>query len=371
MQTDSARLASLDVFRGLTIAAMLLVNNPGSWSFVYGPLRHAAWHGWTPTDLIFPFFLFIVGAAMAFSLRRHTEGGEPAGSAFWRRLFRRVALLLALGLLLNGFPYYDLSTIRIPGVLQRIGLVYALAAPAVVFLRPRPRAAVAVAVLLAFWGLGVLVPVGGEAPAMDPDRNLQRVVDLGVFGPEHLWGGSPTDPEGLLGTLPALVTCLLGYGAGLLLRDAGRSARTARTLAMRGLVLTSIGLVWGLVLPINKPLWTPSYVALTGGLAMVCLAACFWLIDLRGWRRWARPAEVMGLNAITAFVASGLGARTLGLIKVGGEGGAITLKQWIFEWLVSLGLRGVDASLAFAVGTVVFWWAVVALMQRRGWVLKV
>ncbi|MEM7627846.1 MAG: DUF5009 domain-containing protein [Planctomycetota bacterium] len=370
-----ARLLSLDAFRGLTIAAMLLVNNPGSWAHVYAPLRHAEWHGWTPTDLIFPFFLFIVGAAMAFSMGKYTGAGARRGAVVWR-VARRVALLIGLGLLLNGFPMYELGGLRWPGVLQRIGLVYLLASIVVLWLPVRAQVGLGAVVLAGYLATLTFVPVEGVAPAMEATRNLPRAIDLAVIGEEHVWGGSPTDPEGLLSTLPATVTCLLGYWAGLLIRARrDRPAGLLVRLSLLGVALTAAGLLGGVVHPINKPLWTSSYVLLTGGLAMVCLAGLYWLIDVRGWRRLGTPAAWMGVNAILAFVGSGLLARLL--IRIPAPGRAIggadagSLKAWVYESLVGLGLSEVNASLAFAVLTVAVWWVLTGVLTTRGVVLRV
>lgn len=354
------------MFRGVTIAAMLLVNNPGDWAHVYGPLRHAEWHGCTPTDLIFPFFLFIVGAAMAFSLRRWTDADGPPGGAFWWRLTRRVVLLLGLGLLLNGFPSFDLASLRLPGVLQRIGLVYAITAVLVVLLRSRWLVAVATGLLIGYWLVLTQWPVDGVAPALEPDRNLPRTIDLAVFGAPHLWSGSPTDPEGLLSTLPATVTCLLGFAAGVWVRDRGPRG-VQRLLLLWGVLLAAAGWAWSLVLPLNKPLWTSSFVLWTGGLGMLAFAACSWVVDVRGVRAPLRAFERMGVNAITAFVGSGLLARLLVRVPMG-DG---SLKQACYDAILGLGLAPVNASLAFAVLTVALWMAILWAMERLGVRLRV
>ena len=360
------RLVSLDVFRGVTIAAMLLVNNPGSWGHIYPPLRHAEWHGCTPTDLIFPFFLFIVGAAMAFSLRDYLSEERRADARLVSRVIRRVLLLLVLGLFLNAFPRFEFADLRLPGVLQRIALVYAIAVAVLVTLSARRVAAAAAIVLLGYWAMLALIPVDGVTPALSADGNLPRLVDLAVMGPQHLWSGSPTDPEGLLSTLPASVTCLLGVVAGVVVRD--REPRAAiRRLCVLGVSLAAVGYAWSFVLPFNKPLWTPSFVLWTAGLAMLSFAACYWLVDVRGARKVFSPFERMGLNAITAFVGSGLLARVLVMIEVG-DG---TLKSSAYDALVRSGLAPINASLAFALGTVVLWMLILWAMERAGIRLRV
>ncbi|HKJ93824.1 MAG TPA: DUF5009 domain-containing protein, partial [Longimicrobiales bacterium] len=296
------RLTSLDAFRGATIAAMLLVNNPGTWAHIYAPLEHARWNGWTPTDLIFPFFLFIMGVALTFSLGRRQERG--AGRAdLMEKIVRRSIILMGLGLVLHGFPSYHLATLRIPGVLWRIGLAYLFAAPLAVYAGWRLQAAVAGALLLGYWALQTLVPVpGAGAGVLQPGMDLGAYIDRAVFGTQHLWPQSVTwDPEGLLSTLPAIGTVITGILAGHWIRSARSRPRIALGMLGAGAVGLALGWLWGLVFPINKSLWTSSYVLFTSGFALVLLAACYWAIDIRGWRRWATPFVAFGMNAIAAY----------------------------------------------------------------------
>lgn len=364
------RLLSLDVFRGLTVAAMLLVNNPGTWSAVYDPLEHAAWHGWTPTDLVFPFFLFIVGAAMAFSIVPRLERGEAPGRLFGRAA-RRGAILVGLGLLLQAFPYYnlDLSHLRIPGVLQRIGLAFTLAAAVVLFLRPRAQAAVAAALLLGYWAAMTLIPVPGHgAGDLGKEGNLAAYVDRSLLGTNHLWASAKTwDPEGLMSTLPAVATVLLGVFAGRWLRSDRSPAERLVGLFLAGNAALVTGLIWDAAFPINKNLWTSSYVVFTAGMALHTLAVCYWLVDVRGRRRWAMPFAWFGMNAIFAFFLSGVMGRLLYLLKVDGQ----TIKDVIFTSAFDSWLPAHDASLAFALCFVALWTAIVWAMHRRGWYWKV
>jgi predicted acyltransferase len=364
------RLLSLDVFRGLTVAAMLLVNNPGTWSAVYDPLEHAAWHGWTPTDLVFPFFLFIVGAALAFSIVPRLERGEAPGRLFGRAA-RRGAILVGLGLLLQAFPYYnlDLSHLRIPGVLQRIGLAFTLAAAAALFLRPRAQAAVAAALLLGYWAAMTLIPVPGYgAGDLGKEGNLAAYVDRSLLGTNHLWASSKTwDPEGLMSTLPAVATVLLGVFAGRWLRSHRPPAERLVGLFLAGNAALVIGLIWGAVFPINKNLWTSSYVVFTAGMALHTLAVCYWLVDVRGRRRWAMPFAWFGMNAIFAFFLSGVMARLLYMVKIDGQ----AIKDVIFASAFDSWLPTHAASLAFALCFVALWTAIVWAMHRRGWYWKV
>lgn len=358
--------------RGATIAGMILVNNPGSWSHVYPSLRHAEWRGWTVTDLIFPFFLFIMGAAMAFSLPSQRAKGEAeigatrtAGRrAVIRRTIRRVVLLLVLGLLLHGFPAYELASLRIPGVLQRIGLVYALAVPVVLLLRPGYRFVFAVMLLLGWWAVLTMVPVGGETPAMDPTRNLQRSVDLAVFSEFHVWQGGPTDPEGLLGTAAALVTCLIGYWAGVFVRDRALTPGTAARLGIAGLLIAAVGEVWAVWLPINKTLWTPSFVMLSGGLAMSCLAVCVWIVDVRRHRWMTKPFQDIGRNAIVIFVGAGMLSRVIARTRVFDYPESPDWKTFAFDEMVGFGIAPRMSSLVLALVFVLVWWVVAALLAQ-------
>ncbi len=346
------RLGSLDAFRGLSVAAMVIVNNPGDWSSVYWPLLHAEWNGWTPTDLVFPFFLFIVGVSLTLSHRSSVL--EAA---------RRAAILIGLGLVLAYYPHFDLVHMRWPGVLQRIGLVYFLAFLAKRYLGRRGRSVLTVALLIGYWLLMTRVSVpDGHAPNLEPGTNLGAWLDRALMG-GHLWASSVTwDPEGLLSSLPALATALLGLFAGEWLRSARSRTAQVRGLFVAGALLLGAGWLWGLSFPINKSLWTSSYVLFTAGWAALLLGLLVELIDVRGWRAWARPCAVFGRNAILLFVGSGLFVRTL---------------MW-FGWIDSIyqiGFRSwlppYPASLSFAVANLLFWYAILWAMDRRRIYLKV
>jgi predicted acyltransferase len=376
----AGRRVSLDVFRGATILGMILVNNPGTWSAIYAPLRHAAWHGWTPTDLVFPFFLFIVGVAIPMAFERRLALGAPRGDLL-RKTLRRAAVLFLIGL---GMAAYGrvwgafageglgLADLRIMGVLQRIALCYLAAAALFLFTSARTRLALSAALLLGYWAVLMLVPVpGAGAGQIDtPELTLAAYVDRLLLG-GHLWAGADGlwDPEGLLSTLPAIVTTLLGVEAGRLLRRGTLSpTEHAVRLLVAGAALTAVGAMWGWAFPINKALWTSSYVLLTGGLACTVLGVCIWVVDVRGWRRWAHPFVVYGVNALLVFVASGLLARTLTLIHVPG---GRTLQAWIFETLFAPVGPPEVASLLYALTWVGAWYLVLLALYRRGIVWKV
>ena len=355
------RLLSLDVFRGLTIAAMIVVNNPGAWGEAtqYGALRHAPWHGCTPTDLVFPFFLFIVGVAIPYSIGGRAEIGRPVA----RRILRRAGILFGLGLLLHSIPRFDFGSIRIPGVLQRIALVYLVAALLQWKTGWRAQAGAAAGLLLGYWLLLAVVPVpGGKAGVLEKEGCLPAWLDVA-----HLEGHlheRAFDPEGILSTLPAIGTALLGVLTGHWLRSEPGGLSKSLGLLVAGGAAALAGLAWGTVFPINKPLWTSSYTLYTGGLAAACLGLLL-LAEARSLRVWGKPFVVLGTNAIAAFVLSGLGAKILGLVKVAGsDGGEISAKSWLWREVFKPLGPPKAASLLFALAYTGLFWALAALLYR-------
>ena len=362
--SEHVRLESLDVFRGLTIAAMILVNTPGTWDAVYAPLEHAVWNGWTPTDLVFPFLLFAMGAAVPFAIARRREARRTVR----RHVIRRGAILFALGLLLTAIettPPLALATFRILGVLQRIAIVYVIVAVLTERTSVRTQAIVATAVLVGYWGLMRLVPVPGVgAGVLTPDGNLAAFIDRAVFG-RHLAFGT-WDSEGLLSTLPAVATALCGVFAGTWLTRHERMPHHTIRLAALGAGVALVGWTWGRVFPINKNLWTSSFALLTAGLATIALAACHWLLDVKDWRWWTPPFVAFGRNPLAGYFLS------VGLDSV--------LTRWTTETGMSLKwllyLRGFAswaepccgaeaASLAYSLAYVVLWALVLMAMRRR------
>lgn len=365
--SSPGRLVSLDAFRGLAIAGMILVNNPGSWAHVYRPLRHASWHGWTPTDLIFPFFLFIVGVAIPLSTRKRLERGDTRRSLFLH-ILRRSAILFGLGLFMAAFPRFDLENLRIMGVLQRIGLVYLAAASVYLFLGRRDRLLLLLLLLLGYWALLTLVPVPGYGPGdLSPEGNLGAYLDRLVLG-DRLWQKT-WDPEGILSTLPAVGTALLGIIAGEWILSDRSLPPKSLGLAAGGAVAVVLGLLWDPVFPINKSLWTSSYVLFTAGVASVTLGTMFWVLEVREKKTWAKPLVVYGMNAIAVFVASGLLAKVLGILRV--EGGNTSWKGWIYENLFASWAGPLNGSLAFALTYVLFWLALMWTLYREGIFIKI
>lgn len=363
-------MVSLDVFRGVTIAGMVLVNNPGSWSSIYWPLEHASWHGWTPTDLVFPFFLFIVGVAIPLAFgRRSTSGGKRKD--LYLKIVRRTLIIFALGLFLNGFPYFDLSEIRIPGVLQRIAVCYLIASLLFLTTKIKTQALVSVALLVGYWLIMTRVPAPGFAPGdLSKEGSLASYVDRVVFG-KHVWAQAKVyDPEGLLSTIPAIVTTMIGVFAGSWIRSERSDHEKAAGMFFAGMCCVVIGWAWNPFFPINKALWTSSYVLFTGGMALQLLAFCYWLIDIKGYRRWTLPFVVFGVNAIALYVGSGLMARLIGLIKVG-PANDVVLKTWIYNNYFLSWLSPINASLVFAIAFVLLWLGLMWILYWRKIYIKV
>jgi predicted acyltransferase len=393
---------SLDVFRGATIAAMMLVNNPGTWNAVYAQLDHAEWHGWTFTDLVFPFFLWIIGVAIPFSTGRRLEQGQSRSQLF-RHVVRRSIIIFALGFFLNSFLFlidgslfrdgfslwlHNYATnVRVPGVLQRIAICYLFAS--LIYLRAGVRGQViALASLLAgYWLLMMLVPVPGYgAGHLQPVGNFAQYVDnLVLNGPvigTHVWSGAKVwDPEGIVSTIPAIATCLFGILTGTLLRSKlNPETKTSWVFAVGALLLFA-GAVMNIWLPINKRLWTSSYSVFMAGMAMVCFGVCYWFIDVQGWRKWAKP--FYGMNAITMFVLAGVQGRiSLAIHITNAAGHKLSLNSFLYEKLFApfaspstapfFGFLASpkNASLLWALLYMASLYLVAWFMYRRKWLVR-
>ncbi|RPJ83690.1 MAG: DUF5009 domain-containing protein [Acidobacteria bacterium] len=357
------RLVSLDAFRGFTIAGMILVNNPGTWEHVYPPLRHAEWHGWTPTDLVFPFFLFIMGVSMNLSLARKQDSTR---AGIYLKILRRALIIFALGVLLNAFPYFDFGNLRIAGVLQRIAVVYLVASVIAINVRMKTEAVITGALLVIYWLLMRFVPVPGYgAGDLTPQGNLETYLDS-LLLPGRLYRQT-WDPEGLISTIPAIATGLLGHLTGYLIRSKLDKIRIAGWLFVLGWAGMLAGWIWGIWFPINKNIWTSSYVLFTAGAALEFLGVCYWLIDVYGWRKWSHPAVVFGMNAILVYVLSGIVGDLLGVIKVGGD----SLQEWLYQHVFASWAAPMNASLLWAISYVVLWWLVMDLFYRRRIFIKI
>ncbi len=418
------RLDSLDVFRGITIAGMILVNNPGIWDkkLIYDSLQHADWKGCTPTDLVFPFFLFIVGVAMTFSFRKRLTGPADRGRLY-AQIARRTLILFLLGLTMYSFPnwrlmgpyvlgiiglslffqdrpagypgrfwpmtivgagvllgaivyfgvdfaYFQEKALRVPGVLQRIAVCYCCTAVILLTTGLRGRVAWVVGILVAYWvvALHVPAPEGYTAKLEGSPGLLHNWIDEQVLG-NHLYGHRP-DPEGILSTLPAIATVLLGVLVGHWLQSGRSREEKAAGLFFAGVLAIGVGLLMNKGFPINKKIWSSSYVVYTAGLASCGLAICYWLIDIHGIRRWAWPFRVFGTNAIVVYFASSIGARIL-VHRWQVEGGELVLKSWVYEhWYLSW-MDGKFASLAYALSYVTLWLLLMIPLYRRRIFVKI
>jgi len=364
---------SLDLFRGVTIAGMILVNNPGDELTSYWPLKHAEWNGWTPTDLVFPFFLFIVGVAMAFSFSSRLKRGASRGELLRHVLWRGLALF-ALGMFLNGFPnQYHLASWRVYGVLQRIASCYVISAILALWADWRGWIVTIVGCLLGYWILMRFVPVPGfgvpthDIPLLDPDRNLAAWLDRQLLA-GHLYEGT-RDPEGVLSTIPAVATSLLGMLTGQWLRSVRSAQSKALGMALFGFIGVVAGKILNLGFPINKKLWTSSYVIFTAGLALLCLSLCYWIVDVKQWRgSWTKPLLVFGMNAIAAYVFAEVISHLLDhMHTAGGMGWQEVIYQRMFAPLAS----PANTSLLYALAYVMVCWVAVWVLYRKGIFLKI
>lgn len=373
------RIQSVDVFRGLTIALMILVNNNGDFRTAYWPLLHSEWNGWTPTDLVFPFFIFIVGVSMVYSFRSRLARGDSK-SAILMHAFRRAAILFAIGvLLINSFPdHYNPAHIRIYGVLQRIAICYLVAAVFVLWTGIEGKIAVIGVCLIGYWILMRYVPVPGfgvpthNIPLLDPDRNwvawLDRKLLMG-----HLYEGV-RDPEGLLSTIPAIGTVLFGVLTGEWLRSKASAGRKALGMLIFGAIGLAAGEFFNISFPINKKLWTSSYVLFTAGFALVVLALCYWLLDVRKLRgRWTMPVLVFGMNAIAAYTLSEMLAAGLdSWVLTSHAHSGISMQELIYHRLFAFdGISTPNASLAYAIAFVLVCWLAMLILWRKKIFLKV
>lgn len=363
----AGRLVSLDVFRGLTIAGMVLVNNPGTWDAVYGPLQHAAWDGWTPTDLVFPFFVFIVGTAIPLAFQKRVAMGGSKRDLYVK-ILRRSALIFLIGLILNGFPYQWMtpSELRIPGVLQRIALCYLLASIIYLTTSLRGQMVTAAGLLLFYWIIMKTIAAPGFAAGdLSMEGSLASWLDRTLlaghtYKPQY-------DPEGILSTIPAISTCLAGVLTGRWLQADREPLEKAVGMFGAGLICIIAGWFWNFLFPINKALWSSSYVVFAAGMALQTLAFCYWTVDIKGRKGWAKPFIIFGVNALALYALSSIFADLLSIIPAGGG----NLKDWIFHTIFASWLSPLNASLAFAICYVLLWLGAMTILYRRRIFIKV
>ncbi len=360
MAKSTSRLASLDISRGLTIAFMIIVNTPGSWDYVYPPFKHSSWHGCTPTDLVFPFFLFIVGVAMWYSFRKY---GHEINAGSLLRITRRTLAIFAIGILLSILSNLGkgFSTLRIMGVLQRIALAYGIASLICLTIRRDYLWIVTAAILLFYW---ILLAYTGGAEPYSLESNIVRKIDIVILGEKHLYTeyGIPFDPEGLFSTLPSICTVIIGYFAGEILGKGSATGKTVLKLLLYGVSATGLGLLWGLFFPINKPIWTSSYVLYTAGLAMILLAVIYFVADVLRFRKWGTFFTVFGINALFSYILAGVLTGLMYIINVQPD---MNLYTWFYEKICVPVAGNMNGSLMFAIIQMLLVWLVALILYRK------
>ena len=380
------RFYSLDVFRGATVALMILVNNPGSWGHIYAPLEHASWHGCTPTDLVFPFFLFAVGNAMSFVMPRLEQSGD---AVFWKKVVKRTLLIFLIGLLLNWGPFVKwngdalvmkpLDNLRIMGVLQRIALCYFFASVIVYYFKQRGAFVISGILLLLYWTLCLVLGTPGDPYSLN--GWFGNPIDKNIFGEVHLYKGEgvPFDPEGLMSTFAAIVQVIFGYLVGDYIQKKGKTYEMVASLFITATILTITGLAWGMVFPINKKIWTSSYTLYTTGLAIYTIATMIWFIELKSAKGWlAKFFDVFGKNPLFIFVLSGFLTRALGLIRIPNGVNDEGLPKYLspFGWFYEKICKQVpgipeNGSLVYAICMIMMYWAICYWLDKKKIYIKV
>lgn len=362
--TSTRRLLSLDIFRGITIAMMILVNCPGS-AHPYPWLMHTDWHGCRIADLVFPFFIFILGVSSVFSITYALEQGTSS-RALLVKITKRSVILFSIGLFLNAFPWhFDLATLRIFGVLQRIALCYFASAYMYVLTRLQTQGLLILLLLVGYYVVMCFYPLPGmDGQQLSPQGNLAAHIDRFILSPTHMYNKN-FDPEGLLSTLPAIATALLGNLAGVWLLQPTKNALKAQALWWVGILFLTVGWFWGWFFPINKALWTSSYVLYSGGMALLLFALCYWLIDIRHTRRWAKPFEILGLNATAAYVLHVFFFKLqCAVFVVNSENIQMNLRDYIAVKTFGFASEA-NAALLYAASYTLIWLMVMTLLYRR------
>jgi predicted acyltransferase len=365
------RLVSLDAFRGAVIALMVLVNDPGDGRHVYAPLEHAEWNGWTPTDVVFPSFLWIAGVAITLSLGRKLASGVPRAKLF-SQAFRRAVVLYVLGLLIYLYPGFNLSTQRLMGVLQRIAICYLIATAIYLTTRLRGQIIWIVSLLAGYWLLMTLIPVPGYGPGrLDVEGNFAHYVDQVLLGAHNYRSTKTWDPEGFVSTLPAIATVLFGILAGHVLRLERTLGERTTWLFLMGNLLMAAGLICNIWLPINKKLWTSSFSLFMAGLDFVIFAMFVWLVDGRGYKRVVKPLVIMGMNAIAVYLASEFLDEALNAVRWSADGHVVTLHGWLYGHLFAPLASPMNASLIYAITYTLLMYLLAFGMYRRGWFARI
>ena len=366
----STRYLALDVLRGMTIVLMILVNNPGSWKYIYPPLRHAAWHGCTPTDLVFPFFLFAMGVSMFFSFSKYQNSLNRATII---KIVRRSVLIFGIGLFLHSFPQWEIdwSHVRIMGVLQRIALVYLVGSLLILGLSRKGLMVASGGILIGYWA--IMWYFGGDDP-YSLAGNATIGFDAFLLSEAHMYNGFGLsfEPEGVLSSLPAIVTTTMGYFAGTVISGSGKKD-VPKKLLLWGALCAVIGWVWGLWFPINKELWTSSYVLYTGGLASITLAVLVYVIDIKGHKKWTGFFVVFGMNPLFIFAFAGLMMRALFIfVKIPtADGNLMPFNTWVYEYLFVPWAGNMNGSLFYAISCIIIFWLMGWVLYRNKIFIKV
>ena len=365
------RILSVDIFRGATIAAMILVNTPGTWSHVYAPFLHAEWNGLTPTDLIFPFFLFIVGMSITFAYTKKKATGITGD--VYKKIISRTLKLIFLGLFLAGFKYSfpffkDLSHLRIPGVLQRIGVVFFIASILFLHLNWKALLSLFVIILVGYFLIMTQLPMNGELPVLTRGYDWASVIDINVLTSSHTYKPD-YDPEGILSTLPSIATTIFGMFLGMILLNKEKTQQEKlKYFVIIGIVALIIGYAWSTVFPLNKALWTSSFVLVTGGWASLIYAAIYYIADILGHNDWGKPAIIFGSNAITVYFLSSFMSKTFGLIKLpSGQ----SLHGYLYEILSSIITIPKLSSLIYAILIIMFYYLIAHILYKKKIFIKV
>jgi predicted acyltransferase len=369
--STSKRILSVDIFRGVTIAAMILVNNPGTWASIYPPLEHAEWHGLTPTDLIFPFFLFIVGMSIAFAYTKKKAQG--ISSDVYKKIISRSLKLIVLGLILAGFtldfPFFkNFSELRLPGVLQRIGVVFFISSLLFLHLNWRALLSVFLLILVGYFLIMTQLPMNGELPVLTRGSDWSAVIDMKVLTKAHTWKNN-YDPEGILSTIPAIATTIMGMFLGMTILNKSKShGDKLKFFIIIGVISLIIGYLWSLIFPLNKALWTSSYVLVTGGYASLIFAIIYYVADVLGHSSWGKPAIIFGSNAITVFFLSGIVGRIFEMIKLSN---GLSIHENLYDVLSSVVTIPKLSSMLYAIFVIIFYYFVALFMYRKNIFIKV